>query len=210
MKKNFSSIFGHFTPWFPTFPFQGVQESHVNCYLGKFRLQPTVYSWLFVLKGWFINVLLGKRWKHSISRSFYTLIFAFRTPLVPDGYQETHDITSGDIYLFNANDCFQYSSLVSTFIKFISRKYPKIPFFFNLPPFLLHYDPLLGWKIMQLTKKGLLKDISNELIGLELEEKGSRPIFRPKRHILLIFYCFQMLKTIENLKPVQNTWAPDN
>ena len=125
--------------------------------------------------------------------------------MIPGGYQETHDITSDGIYLLNANDCFQYSSLVSTFIEFIPIKYPKIAcFFFNLPPFLLHYDPLLGCKITQLTKKVLLKDISNKLMWLMLGEKRSKPIFRPKRHIPPIFYCFQILKAIENLNPVQN------
>ena len=39
---------------------------------------------------------------------------------------------------------------------------------------------------------------------LKLEEKGCRPIFRSKRQNSLIFYYFQVLKTIENLKPVQN------
>ena len=39
---------------------------------------------------------------------------------------------------------------------------------------------------------------------LKLEEKGSRPITKPKHQISLIFYCFQVLKSTENLKPVQN------
>lgn len=39
---------------------------------------------------------------------------------------------------------------------------------------------------------------------LRSEENCSRPIFRPKRQISLIFYFFQVLKTIENLKPVPN------
>ena len=39
---------------------------------------------------------------------------------------------------------------------------------------------------------------------LKLEKEGSRPIIRPKRQISIIFNCFQVLKTIENLKAVQN------
>ena len=38
---------------------------------------------------------------------------------------------------------------------------------------------------------------------LKLEDKGSGSIFRPKRQISLNFYLFQVLKTINNLKPVK-------
>ena len=56
--------------------------------------------------------------------------------------------------------------------------------------------------------KNLKKDISNWFMRLKLEKEGSRPIIRPKRQISIIFNCFQVLKTIENLKAVQNIWTP--
>ena len=50
-----------------------------------------------------------------------------------------------------------------------------------------------------MTRKG----ITNRLMWLKLEDKGSGPIFRPKRQISLNFYRFQVLKTINHLKPVK-------
>ena len=43
---------------------------------------------------------------------------------------------------------------------------------------------------------------------LKLEEKGSRPIFRGIHKTSHIFYCFQVLKTVENLEFIQNIWNP--
>lgn len=67
-------MFSDFTPRFVIYILKGVQEIHVNYFGSECKLQPTIYSQLFVLTGRLINILPGKRWK----------IFRFMVTLHPD------------------------------------------------------------------------------------------------------------------------------